>query len=188
MVSPRKNRPFAARLGFALAGLVTAWRNERSFRTQAVCAALALAGLAILRPAPVWWALVLIACGAVVAAELFNTAVEALADRLHPDEHPAIRVVKDCAAAAVLVAAATALGVALAMVLALWRHGGSAGMPQGRMWRLHAPAELVGLRPDRDGGGPARGMAQSGSASALGAEGRGFESLCPDQSARSSTG
>ena len=29
--------------------------------------------------------------------------------------------------------------------------------------------------------GPARGMAQSGSASALGAEGRGFESLCPDQ-------
>jgi hypothetical protein len=28
--------------------------------------------------------------------------------------------------------------------------------------------------------GPARGMAQSGSASALGAEGRGFESLCPD--------
>ncbi len=30
---------------------------------------------------------------------------------------------------------------------------------------------------------PARGMAQSGSASALGAEGRGFESLCPDHSA-----
>ena len=27
-----------------------------------------------------------------------------------------------------------------------------------------------------------RGMAQSGSASALGAEGRGFKSLCPDQS------
>ena len=26
-----------------------------------------------------------------------------------------------------------------------------------------------------------RGMAQSGSASALGAEGRGFKSLCPDQ-------
>ena len=37
-----------------------------------------------------------------------------------------------------------------------------------------------------------RGMAQSGSASALGAEGRGFESLCPDHStkmcARSSAG
>jgi hypothetical protein len=49
-------------------------------------------------------------------------------------------------------------------------------------------AELVRSRPHRDGGGQARGMAQSGSASALGAEGRGFESLCPDQSARSSIG
>jgi hypothetical protein len=53
---------------------------------------------------------------------------------------------------------------------------------------LHVMAELVRSRPHRDGGGQARGMAQSGSASALGAEGRGFESLCPDQSARSSIG
>jgi hypothetical protein len=48
----------------------------------------------------------------------------------------------------------------------------------------------VGLRTCYDAGphfntcGPARGMAQSGSASALGAEGRGFESLCPDQNLR----
>ena len=34
-------------------------------------------------------------------------------------------------------------------------------------------------RGDRQGEA-GRGMAQSGSASALGAEGRGFESLCPD--------
>ena len=53
----------------------------------------------------------------------------------------------------------------------------------GRQARLelHVMAELVRSRPHRDGGGQARGMAQSGSASALGAEGRGFESLCPDQ-------
>ena len=37
---------------------------------------------------------------------------------------------------------------------------------------------------------PLRGIAQPGSASALGAEGRGFKSLCPDhsKSARSSIG
>tara|TARA_B100000586_G_scaffold122280_1_gene88254 strand:- start:511 stop:699 length:189 start_codon:yes stop_codon:yes gene_type:complete len=37
---------------------------------------------------------------------------------------------------------------------------------------------------------PLRGIAQPGSASALGAEGRGFKSLCPDHnaSARSSIG
>ena len=47
----------------------------------------------------------------------------------------------------------------------------------------------VSMAPPHVGnGGAKRGMAQSGSASALGAEGRGFESLCPDQGARSSTG
>ena len=51
----------------------------------------------------------------------------------------------------------------------------------------------VGLRTCYDAGphsipaGPARGMAQSGSASALGAEGRGFESLCPDQPKKGGT-
>ena len=46
---------------------------------------------------------------------------------------------------------------------------------------LHALADLIRFPPPRDHEGAARGMAQSGSASALGAEGRGFESLCPDQ-------
>src|ERR1039458_3870607 len=49
-----------------------------------------------------WWALVIIASAAVLAAELFNTAIERLADHLHPEMHPEIRIVKDCAAAAVL--------------------------------------------------------------------------------------
>ncbi|CAI2934434.1 protein of unknown function [Aminobacter niigataensis] len=37
-----------------------------------------------------------------MAAELFNSALETLVDRLHPEIHPEIRVVKDMAAAAVL--------------------------------------------------------------------------------------
>ena len=40
--------------------------------------------------------------------------------------------------------------------------------------------EAVTIRPHHAIGGQGRGMAQSGSASALGAEGRGFKSLCPD--------
>ena len=51
-----------------------------------------------------------------LAAELFNTAIESLADHLHPEQHPAIKVVKDCAAGAVLVASVAALGVAAAFV------------------------------------------------------------------------
>jgi len=69
------------------------------------------------RPEPVWWAMVALTSSAVIAAELFNTALECLADHLHPDHHPQIRIMKDCAAAAVLVAAAGALAVAAALTV-----------------------------------------------------------------------
>jgi diacylglycerol kinase (ATP) len=75
--------------------------------------------LLVLRPPAVWWALVLLASAAVVAAELFNTAIEHLADLLHPQQSPAIRLVKDCAAAAVLIAVLGALGVAAALLVYL---------------------------------------------------------------------
>jgi undecaprenol kinase len=71
----------------------------------------------VLRPAPVWWALVLLASSGVMAAELLNTAVEHLADHLHPEVHPSIRIVKDCAAAAVLIAVVGAIAVGVALLV-----------------------------------------------------------------------
>lgn len=73
------------------------------------------AAMLVLRPEPVWWGLVLLASSGVLAAELFNTAVEHLADHLHPEVHPSIRTVKDCAAAAVLVAVLGAIAVGIAL-------------------------------------------------------------------------
>jgi len=72
--------------------------------------------LPVLRVEPVWWAFVTLAGAAVISAELFNTALEHLADHLHPDTHPQIRIAKDCAAGAVLIAACGALGVAAALI------------------------------------------------------------------------
>jgi undecaprenol kinase len=115
-----KNQSLAARLKFALAGLSHAVGAERSVRTHLMMLVVVLAGLAYLRPAPVWWALVLLISSAVIAAELFNTAIERLADQLQPDPNPQIRIVKDCAAAAVLVLAGGALCVAAALALSLW--------------------------------------------------------------------
>jgi len=112
-----KNRPFPQRLRFALAGIAYAIRTESSFRTHSIAAAAAFAALAWLRPAPVWWALVTLTTVAVLAAELFNTALEQLADRLHPEEHPQIKVAKDCGAAAVLVFSIGAIVVAAALLL-----------------------------------------------------------------------
>jgi undecaprenol kinase len=106
---------------FALAGLTHGLRNERSVRFQAVVFLLVLALLAIFRPDPLWWAAAALASAGVLAAELFNTAVEALADHLSPEFHPQIRVVKDCAAAAVLVSVIGALVVGAALILHLLR-------------------------------------------------------------------
>jgi Diacylglycerol kinase len=112
-----KNRPFPERLRFALGGIAYALRAESSFRTQAIVAAAALAVLVWLRPTPIWWALVALATVAVLAAELFNTALENLADRLHPEQHAQIRAAKDCGAAAVLVLSIGAVFVAAALLL-----------------------------------------------------------------------
>ena len=115
-----KNRPFLQRLGFSLGGIATAWRLEASFRSQAVMAAAAVAFLAWLRPAAVWWALVFMNCALVLGAELFNTALEHTLDRLHPELHPSIRITKDCAAGAVLIFSFCALGTFLALLAAHW--------------------------------------------------------------------
>jgi len=117
-----KNQSFLTRLGFALRGLGSALRTEASLRVQAVALVAAFAALALLRPGPVWWALVVLASAGVLAAELLNTALEQLADLLHPQDHPRIRLLKDCAAAAVLIASLGALGVAAALAVHLLRH------------------------------------------------------------------
>ncbi|HUQ50976.1 MAG TPA: diacylglycerol kinase [Gammaproteobacteria bacterium] len=111
-----KNQPLTRRLLFALAGLSSAWRTENSFKTHVVAAVAVVAVLLWRGATPLWWAIAALTIAFVLAAELFNTAVEGLADHLHPDQHPAIRTVKDCAAGAVLIASAAALGVAAAFV------------------------------------------------------------------------
>jgi diacylglycerol kinase (ATP) len=111
-----KNRRFALRLGFALAGLRLVFARERSFRTQAGLAAAAVALLLLLRPGPLWTALVILSAALVLALELVNSALEYLLDRLHPAHCREIGAAKDSAAAAVLVASLAALLVGMLMV------------------------------------------------------------------------
>jgi len=116
-----KNHSFAQRLHYALHGISHALRSEHSVQLQAGVLVAVIVALGVLRPRPVWWALALLTSALVVAAELLNTALEELADHLNPQEHPRIRLVKDCAAGAVLVAVLGALGVALAFAVQVLR-------------------------------------------------------------------
>ena len=112
-----KNQTFLRRLAFALTGLRTdvahreqlqdARRRRRGRRSARCCGS--SRGRCGGRSSRLTVAFVL-------AAEIVNTALEGLADHLHPEQHPAIKAVKDCAAGAVLVASVAALGVAAAFV------------------------------------------------------------------------
>lgn len=98
-----KNQNFLRRLNHSFHGLKSAWDSERSFRTQVVITVLVLIALFILKPSIVWASIFCLVIGSTLAAELFNTALEAVIDVLHPEIHPQIGKAKDCAAAAVLV-------------------------------------------------------------------------------------
>jgi len=112
-----KNQSFFKRLRFALAGLREAIRSEHSLRFHAAAFACVIIALCIFRPEPIWWALAALASALVIMAELFNTAVEHLIDHLHPHAHPRIGIVKDFAAAAVLMSVLGALGIAAAFIV-----------------------------------------------------------------------
>jgi diacylglycerol kinase (ATP) len=91
------------RFGFALAGLRSAWKEERSFQTEILLFIGVLIFLFIKRPSVFWWVAIVIAAALVMIAELVNTAVENVCDALHPNHHELIGRAKDCASAAVLV-------------------------------------------------------------------------------------
>lgn len=114
-----KNAPFLARLGFALHGLRAVFARERSFRTQCAFALGAAVAVAVLRPGLVWAGLVAIAVALVLALELVNSALEYLIDQVHPDLAPQIKLAKDAAAGAVLVASAGAVVVGALMLASL---------------------------------------------------------------------
>lgn len=114
-----KNLPFLHRFQHAVLGVAAAFRNESNFRIQLALGVLALAITLALSPPLIWTAVVVIMIGAVLAAELINTALEHALDAVHPDTSPLVKIAKDCSAAAVLLLSITAATVFVLMILTL---------------------------------------------------------------------
>jgi diacylglycerol kinase len=96
---------------FAFKGVALCVRTERNFRIHLAVTFYVLIASLVTRLSAVEWSLILLCAGAVLGAELFNTAAERLCDALHPDRSPAIGTVKDLAAGAVLVFAVMSAAV-----------------------------------------------------------------------------
>ncbi len=101
-------------------GIAQAARDEVAFRMEiAVLVAAVPAAFWLARS---WWqgALLIAFVVLTMALELVNTAIEAACDRITQDEDPLVKKAKDCASAAVMLAAiATALIWAGALVARL---------------------------------------------------------------------
>lgn len=114
-----KNQPLSRRLRNAWEGVKASWQSEHTFRIHVTAVMLVVVVLAFLKPSAVWWALLLLTCGLVITLELVNTAIEKLADHIHPDQHQAIKVVKDTLAGAVFLASLFAACVFIAFIASL---------------------------------------------------------------------
>ena len=98
---------------YAFAGIIKFVRQEHNARIHAVATvAVIIAGI-VFHISYSEAAVLAVVTGSVWIAEMLNTCLERMADLVHPETHPTIKFIKDLAAGAVLVAAFTAVVVAL---------------------------------------------------------------------------
>ena len=94
---------FRKSFGFALQGFRFAVTTERNIKVMLCGGAFAVVMGFLLQIDLLSWAIILLCCGAVLAAELVNTAIETVVDLVSPEYHPLAGHAKDIAAAAVYV-------------------------------------------------------------------------------------
>lgn len=105
-------------LGWSLQGFAAAWQSQKSLRQWAALN-VASAALAFWLPlTPGERALILALGLLVLAAEIFNTAIEAIVDLVSPEQHRLAGLAKDCGSAGVML---TALAGAAAWIVILIR-------------------------------------------------------------------
>ncbi len=106
----------ASRIATNIRGIRTGWREEPGFRNQVVGFGAMLVTVLLLAPGPLWSALALSTFLVVLGLELINTALEALADLVHPEEHPRVGQLKDMSGGGVLLGSAALLLIGLLMI------------------------------------------------------------------------
>jgi undecaprenol kinase/diacylglycerol kinase (ATP) len=98
---------------FALQGMRRFFTQERNGQIQTVFGLVAIALGFILSITAFQWLLVLFCIGLVISLEMINTAIEKFCDMATTDFHPAVKIIKDVAAGAVLVASINSLLIGL---------------------------------------------------------------------------
>ncbi|MBL7785177.1 MAG: diacylglycerol kinase family protein [Chitinophagales bacterium] len=103
--------------GFAWRGIATSSRHETHLQFHWIAALLVTSASCLLDINRYEWIAVTLCMVMVLAAELFNTAIEHLTDLVSPDYHLLAQKTKDAAAGAVLVVAIGAIVVGVVVFL-----------------------------------------------------------------------
>ena len=112
----KDNSFFTGRLksiGFAFKGAYKLITTEHSVMVQSTIAVLLIIAGFVFEISRIEWMMQLLAFGLVLGIESLNTAVEKLADFIHPEFHNKIGFIKDIAAGAVLFSAMAAIAIGL---------------------------------------------------------------------------
>ena len=102
---------------YAFNGLRLFFINDHNGRIHLFAALIAIGLSFYLQLSASEWIAILAVITSVIVAEIINASIEKLADVVSPEYHPKIKVVKDLAAAAVLMAALLAVVVGLIIFL-----------------------------------------------------------------------
>lgn len=88
-------------------GLRTAWREEVNFRIEIAIALAVVGGGIYLNFTKLEWAFIIISICAVLSAEMVNTAIEDLCNKIEPNTDPIIGKIKDVMGGVVLIVCIT---------------------------------------------------------------------------------
>ncbi|MEX1190021.1 MAG: diacylglycerol kinase family protein [Bacteroidia bacterium] len=98
---------------YAFQGIVLGFKSEFHLKVHVFLASLAAAAGWFFEISKTEWMLVLLCMALVISAELFNAAIECLANRITVEKDPLIGAAKDLAAGAVLITAIISLVIGL---------------------------------------------------------------------------
>lgn len=104
---------FIKGFGYAFAGIGYALKTQLNFKIHCLAMVLVILLGWYFKLTAQEWLWIALSCGFVMASELFNTAIEVLVDFISPEIHPKAKIIKDVSAAAVLIAALSAVVVGL---------------------------------------------------------------------------
>lgn len=104
-------------VGFACKGALLLLKTESSIQIQFVLAILMTIAGFYFDISSTEWILQILVIGLVLSIEGLNTAIEEIADFIHPEHHTKIGFIKDVAAGAVFIAAVAAIIIGLIIYL-----------------------------------------------------------------------